>query len=136
MDQHVKTVAILNIVLGVLGILVAFVIAVFLGGIGAMISAAEGGSDDAVAGGLVMGGIGMIVAAVFVVLSIPGLVGGWGLLQFRPWARILVIVISALNLMSFPIGTAIGVYGLWALLHRDSEPLFGINASPERPAIG
>jgi hypothetical protein len=34
-----------------------------------------------------------------------------------------MIVISALHLLSFPIGTALGVYGLWVLLNEQSRRL-------------
>ena len=59
-----------------------------------------------------------------VVLSLPGIIAGIGLLKLQPWARILAIVISALNLLNVPIGTALGVYGLWVLLQAETERLF------------
>ena len=65
-----------------------------------------------------------MVYSVVLILSLPGLIAGIGLLKFRPWARILGIVISALDLMSVPIGTAIGIYGLWVLLSNETEALF------------
>jgi len=52
------------------------------------------------------------------------LIAGIGLLQFQPWARVLTIVLSVLYLIHVPFGTALGVYGLWALLSQDSERLF------------
>ena len=43
---------------------------------------------------------------------LPGIVAyilaGYSLLNYRSWARILVIILAILNLVSFPIGTAIG----------------------------
>lgn len=41
---------------------------------------------------------------------------GYLLRQHAPQARVPAIVLSALALLSFPIGTAIGIYGLWTLL--------------------
>ena len=61
---------------------------------------------------------------MLLVLGLPGIIAGAGLLKFRPWARILGIIISALDLIHFPFGTALGVYGLWALLSRDGEMMF------------
>jgi hypothetical protein len=61
------------------------------------------------------------------VFALPGLVTGYGLLQRKPWARIVGIVLSAINLINIPIGTVIGVYGLWVLLSKDTEPLFDGN---------
>lgn len=73
---------------------------------------------------LVTGAVGTFLAALFLILSLPGLIAGVGLLRFRPWARILAIVLGALHLLSIPIGTALGIYTLWVLLHRQTEPLF------------
>jgi hypothetical protein len=69
--------------------------------------------------------LGGVAAAVFCfVWAIPWVVAGLGLLKHRPWARILGIVVSALSLLHVPFGTALGVYGLWILFHRDTERLF------------
>jgi hypothetical protein len=76
--------------------------------------------------------IGVIGSALFVfilLLSLPGVVVGIGLLKFSPWARIAGIVLSALNLISIPFGTLLGIYGLWVLLNKETEALF---ASPVR----
>lgn len=40
---------------------------------------------------------------------------GWRLVQHDPRVRTSAIILSVLALLSLPIGTAIGIYGLWAL---------------------
>jgi len=72
--------------------------------------------DTGQAAGPILAVIGICVGIFFVVLSLPSIIGGWGLMNFRPWARILVIILSVLHLFNFPFGTALGVYGLWVLL--------------------
>jgi hypothetical protein len=57
-------------------------------------------------------------------LSLPGIVAGIGLLKFRPWARILTIVISVLNLLNIPWGTILGIYGLWVMFSEEGARLF------------
>ena len=57
-----------------------------------------------------------LVAAIGVL--IPGLVGGIALLRQRPWARLVIIVVSVLLLFEFPIGTLLGGFGLWVLLSQ------------------
>ncbi|PYT24171.1 MAG: hypothetical protein DMG57_29615 [Acidobacteria bacterium] len=64
-------------------------------------------------------------------LSLPGIVVGVGLLRFRPWARILGIVLSVLDLNDVPLGTAVGIYGFWVLLSPETERLF--RAGPSQP---
>ena len=57
--------------------------------------------------------------------GLPGLVGAMGVRARRRWARVLLIVMAVISLVSFPpIGTAIGGYTLWALLKRDGARLF------------
>src|SRR5205823_11857801 len=55
---------------------------------------------------------GAALVGFLLVLSLPGIVTGVGLLQRRPWARIAGIALSVLGLMAMPIGTIVGVYGL------------------------
>jgi hypothetical protein len=44
-----------------------------------------------------------------------------GLLTRQPWARVPAIVLGVISLIEFPVGTAIGIYTLWALLPAASE---------------
>ncbi len=68
--------------------------------------------------------IGTGIAIFLFVLSVPAIIGGWGMLKFRPWARILMIIVSAFNLFHFPLGTALGIYGLIVLLNDETRRLF------------
>lgn len=48
----------------------------------------------------------------------------WTGLRLRlhdPRVRVLAIVLSVFALLSFPLGTALGAYGLWALMRRRRE---------------
>ena len=129
-EQHVKILAILNIVLGGFGILLALVILVFFGGLAAIAGADE--NPDAHGGAAILGIIGGIGFFVTAVISIPSVIAGFGLLKFRSWGHVLGIVLSVLNvinLMGFPITTALGIYGLWVLLNKETKPLFDPQAS-------
>lgn len=125
MQTHVKVLAVLLIVMSALGLLFALGLGAMFG-IGALATAASGDSDAAVAVPII-GITGTVLTAFLVILSLPGLIAGWGLLSFKSWARIVGIVMCVLNLLMFPYGTAVGIYGLWVLLHKDTERLF---ASP------
>lgn len=123
MDTHVKVVAVLFLVLGGLGVLGALgLMAVFGGAAGIVGMAAEG--EEARVAIPIIGITGTMLTAFLLVISLPGVIAGFGLLAYKPWARILGIVLAALNLINVPIGTVLGVYALWVLLHRDSERLF------------
>ena len=58
------------------------------------------------------------------VLPALGIIGGMGLFSFRPWARILVMIVSAMNCLNIPIGTAKGVYSIWVLMQKETINLF------------
>jgi hypothetical protein len=43
-------------------------------------------------------------------------------------------VLSILNLLNVPFGTALGIYGLWVLLNRGAEQLFSRTSAPTTTA--
>ena len=62
-------------------------------------------------------GVAIFAAMVFIfffslIFVIPQIVGGWKLLKERPNARTWGIVGSIISCLSFPLGTAAGVFGL------------------------
>ena len=118
MQQHVKILGVVHIVLGGLTVLMGVVVLVvfLLGGALAWVSAAH--DPNAAIAVPVLGFIGAVLFFLIAVLAVPGIIAGIGLLKYRPWARILTIVLSALQLFSVPIGTAVGIYGLWVMLNH------------------
>jgi hypothetical protein len=127
MQRHIRILAILHIVLSSLGIFAGLIAMLVLGGLGAFVRMSDQTPDNFVAGG-VLGLIGMIVMIVIFAVSIPGLIAGIGLLSYQPWARILTIIISAVELPAFPLHTALGIYGLWVLLSNEGSALFSAPA--------
>jgi len=123
MAQHVKILGILHIVHGALIALGGVIALVVMGGIAGIVGADGQNADSAVAAPI-LGIIGVFVCALLVIIGLPGIIGGWALMQFKPWARILVIVLSVFDLFSVPFGTALGIYGFWVLMNRETEMLF------------
>lgn len=76
----------------------------------------------------VLGVIGTSVGLLLLVLAIPGLLAGYGLLSRKPWARMLALVVGILGLVNFPLGTAIGLYTFWVLTQPVAADVF---AAPE-----
>jgi hypothetical protein len=68
--------------------------------------------------------VGISIAVILLILSIPGIIAGIGLLKFQQWARILAMVMAALHVLSFPFGTALAIYTFWVLLNPQTTPLF------------
>jgi hypothetical protein len=130
MDTHVKVLAFLQIALGALCLLAALMLTlVFIGGFGA-VSVSD--DPDAAIALPFIGLTGVALVTFLLVLALPGIITGIGLLRLRPWARIAGIVLSILGLMAFPFGTIVGAYGLWVLFSKDTERLF---ATPTPTAL-
>lgn len=91
-----------------------------------------------------------IIAVVFVFIlvftvlfSIPKVIAGYGLRKHKSWARPWAIAASIMCCLSFPFGTAIGVFGLIFLLSDEGKAYFenrsyaqvgaGCNVNPPPP---
>jgi len=62
-----------------------------------------------------------IVGVALAALPAACFVAAWGLLDPAPWARTYAIVVAAISLLAYPLGTALGIYTLWVLLPESSE---------------
>lgn len=132
METHVRVLAILYLVFAGLSALLGLTIFLVTGVVTSIVGTAADPSDAQLAIPFIR--LGGTAAALFCLLwSVPGLVVGIGLLKLQPWARILGIVFSALSLMHIPFGTALGIYGLWVLFHRDTERLFAATGTTPAP---
>jgi hypothetical protein len=70
-------------------------------------------------------GIVATVIGIFLfVIALPSIIAGVGLLKRKPWARILSLILGALNIFNIPFGTALGIYTFWVLLNDQTAPLF------------
>ena len=76
----------------------------------------------------------LIASAGALCFFIPGIiayaVAGYGLLNYKSWARILAIILSILELCLFPIGTALGIYTLIIMFNKETEALFKGEVTP------
>ena len=70
------------------------------------------------------GVIFVIVLIMTVLFSVPKVVAGYGLRNHKPWARTWAVVASVMCCLSFPIGTAIGVFGLVFLFSDEGKQYF------------
>jgi len=123
MATHVRVLAALLIVFGALGLLAGLIVLLVFGGLAALVGMTDS-SDGRLVAIPILGGIGGIVFLITLIVSLPDLIAGIGLLRYRPWARVLSIILCAISLLHVPFGTALGVYGLWVLLSPEGERVF------------
>ena len=62
-----------------------------------------------------------VVALLILVKAAAGIAAGIGVLQRAHWSRMLTLVLACVSLLSFPFGSALGVYSLWVLLSPNAE---------------
>jgi hypothetical protein len=127
MERHIKILGVLNIVWGAMGALTGLLLLVIFGGAFGIVGTALHQTEATAAWPIVAAVGGVVAGAITIyllIVSIPSIVAGFGLLNFKPWARIVGIVVSALHLIHIPFGTALGIYGLWVLVSRETESYF------------
>jgi hypothetical protein len=117
MRQHVSFVGALHIGFGLLGVAGALAI---IFGFQFLFELVE---DEPIAQD-VLSFIGNSIGLILIFFSSLGVIGGIGLFSYRPWARILVMIVSALNCLNVPVGTAKGIYSLWVLMQPETIELF------------
>lgn len=121
MATHLKVTAVLFIIMGAVLICLALLMSLVFSVLGGIIGGS--GDEDAGVAIAILGLSGITLTIFLLVMAVPYIVCGWGLWKRRRWARILGIVLAALALTKFPIGTAFGVYALIILFKGETETL-------------
>ncbi|MCU0286412.1 MAG: PspC domain-containing protein [Acidobacteria bacterium] len=116
MDEHIKILGILYIAFSALGLIAAMVLFVIISG-GGLIS----GNNAVITITTI---VGTTLAGILFLISLPGIIGGIGLMKKENWARVLVLVLGIINLLNIPFGTILGVYTIWVLTNKETEALF------------
>lgn len=119
MSKHITAVGALHIGFAIMGIVSGIIIFLLLSSIGLFIEDIESQSI------LIL--IGSSIGIFLIVVSVPGLVAGIGLLYLKNWARILTLIISVLDLFNIPLGTLLGIYSIWVLVQEDTIKIFNNN---------
>jgi len=114
--QHVMILGWLHLVGAILVILIGIFVFLLLGGVSLAVHDHEART--------VLPIVGTAVGLFLVVLGLPGLIAGYGLLQRRPWARIFGIIVGALHVFNIPVGTALGIYTFVVLADPQAEAYF------------
>ncbi len=124
MEQNIKIIGCLHIALHMASLLIAALflgIGVFAGHMMSQMTANMPGMPNPATFFTSFFGL---FALFVLLLSLPGMVVGWGLVHRKAWARTAGIVVSFLDLLNPPFVMALGIYGLVVLLNPDSAYLF------------
>ena len=117
MNTHVKAVGWLWIANGALSVLMALIGLTVINWPGVIPSARDS----------------ILVSIGALCFFLPGVIAyvltGYGLLKYKSWARILAIILAILNLILFPLGTALGIYTLVIMFNEEVKALFKGNGT-------
>ncbi|MFZ5939670.1 MAG: hypothetical protein ACOYXB_03770 [Bacteroidota bacterium] len=115
--KHVSLVAALHIGFGLLGVLGALVVFIVIGFAGSFVEGDEVAS-------LVLHFLTYTLPFIIIFFASFGIIGGIGLLSYKAWARIVILIVAAIGCLNIPIGTAKGVYSIWVLMQDEAVELF------------
>lgn len=110
-DKHLTLVGVFHIVYHALGFVLGIGIIAFFSALGAITHDPQANAILATVGG--------VAGTIMIVVAIPGVIGGIALLRKQPWARILVLIVGAVDLLDIPLGTALGIYTFWVLMRDE-----------------
>jgi hypothetical protein len=116
MNQHITILGILYIAFNLFFLGIAILVFFVLTGAGVL-----SGDTEAM---FITSTIGIVVGIFLAILSLPGIIAGYGLLKRKEWGRILTLILGVLNLLNIPFGTILGIYTLWVLLNQEAIDIF------------
>ena len=123
MEKHITLVAAFHIAFAALGVFAAIIVFVLMAGSGIL-----SGDPEAMT---ILTIVATAIGTFLIILALPQLIAAIGLLKRKGWARILMLIVAALDLWNIPFGTALSVYTLWVLLHDETAHAFSPKASPQ-----
>ena len=126
--EHNNLLGIFILIQGGLTVFIGLFLLLIYGGMGVALMGAGPDAEARFAGGMILV-IGVIVGIAIVIFSALYIFTGLKIRKQQNIGRILGIVVSILSLFNFPLGTALGVYGLWFLLGDMGKALYLGNQS-------
>ncbi|HCA58546.1 MAG TPA: hypothetical protein DEP46_11235 [Blastocatellia bacterium] len=127
-QEHNRLISIFFHVQGGLQVLGGLMVAVIYGGMGGFFLTAGNGVEQQLIGGI------FIIMAIFVAVLVflfaaLDFYAGYKVGKVQPIGRTLGIVVAILSLLSFPLGTALGVYALWFFFGDMGKALYNVDGA-------
>ena len=136
--DHNKLLSIFFFINGGIQLLIGIFVVLVYGILGGALVAGGAKDEDQFVGGVFLV-MAVIVGVIILLFAGFYLYSGFKMLREQKIGRTLGIVGSIMALLSFPIGTALGVYGLWFLFGDEGRNFYegiergGMNYAPPPP---
>lgn len=121
--EHNRLVGIFLLAHGALQAVTMIILAAVYGGVGTFLLASSKRQEEQMVGAIFIFAI-LFIVVMSMFFVVPQLLGGWKMFKEKPSARTWGIVGSIIALLSFPLGTAAGVYGLWFLFGEEGKRFY------------
>lgn len=121
--DHTKLLGIFFLIHAGLQVFTGLIVTIIYGGMGGVFLA-NARRDEEQFMGIIF--VVMSVVVGIIILAFAALFGmtGWKLFKNKPHSKVWVIIGSVLCLFGFPLGTALGVYGLWFALGDNGKEFY------------
>ena len=133
-EEHNKALGICHLAYGGLMLLLMLSMFIFMWVMLSAIPSRPGGPDP----DMPLAFFGIFLAFMFIyslIFFVPSLIAGYAMLKHKSWARTASIVAAVFEVMSFPFGTAVGVYSFWFMFGEAGKSLYDTSntRTPQRP---
>jgi hypothetical protein len=112
--EHNRLAGIFLLAHGGLHLLALLFIGVIYGGIGSVFLVSAKKDEEQIIGAIFLG-FAVLILSIGSIFAGIQLIAGWKMLKEKPNARTWGIVANIMVVVSFPLGTAVGIHGLWFL---------------------
>ena len=131
--DHNKLLSIFYFIMAGLQLVGGVIMAIVYIVMGGAVMSSTSRQDEQIRGGVFLG-IGILVGVVMLAIGAFTLFTAFKVLREEPIGRTLGIIISILVLLSFPLGTALGIYGLWFFFGEVGKNFYaGLSPGSPRP---
>ena len=127
-QEHNRLISIFFHVQGGLQVLGGVLTVLIYAGIGGFFIAAGDRDEQQFMGGLFVA-LAVVVAVFVFLFAALDFYAGYKVGKVQPIGRTLGIVVAILSLLSFPIGTALGVYALWFFFGDMGKALYNVDGA-------
>lgn len=127
--EHNNLLGIFFLIQGGLTAMIGVIMTLIYGGVGVAMMGVGTKDEDRMIGGI-MFAVGLVVGIVLLGIAAAVIYTGVKVRRQAPIGRTLGIVMSILSLLSFPLGTALGIYGLWFFFGDMGRALYGGSSGP------
>jgi hypothetical protein len=127
-EEHNKTLGICHLAYGGLMMLFMIAMCIFMWVILGALPPRPGGPDPEMP--LAFFGIMFAFMIIYsLIFFAPSIIAGYAMLKRKNWARMASIVAAVMEVMSFPFGTAVGVYSFWFMFSEAGKSLYGTSVT-------